>query len=383
MSNTKVMIIAGEVSGDQHAAAMIRQALNINSNIDFYGIGGKQMRDAGATTFIDIKELSLFGILDVALKFFTILKLLKRVKQEIISTQPDLIVLVDYPGFNLKVAEIAKKQGAKVLYYISPKIWASRKGRIKKLEQYVDHMAVIFPFELDVYKSSHLKTTYVGNPLTEKVHATKTKAEFCQQHQLKPDAPIIGLLPGSRPSEIKRLMPVLNQTANLIRNKLPDVQFVLPLADSVKRNTIQSYLTTDVSIIENDAYNTINACDAVAICSGTATLETALLQTPMAVIYKVPWIAVALFWILIKTPYVSLCNIVAQKRIVNELLQSNCTPKKISSEIFKILENKPYHDNMVSELSAVRDQMFGATNQRSIGEVVIEMITLSTKHIKK
>jgi len=376
----QVLIIAGEASGDLHAAKLINDILQINPNIKFFGIGGEKMRQAGANILINSNQLAVMG-----LGFFSrlpqIFSAFKLIRSILYKQPPNLLILVDYPGFNLHVAKLAKKNDIRVLYYISPKIWASRQYRVKTIRKYVDKVAVIFPFEVEFYKKFNIPVTFVGNPLSLSAVPTQTKQETYEKIQIEPNNKIIGLFPGSRRSEIKRLLPVMLKTAQLLQNKFPNSQFLLPLASSLTKNDLLPYLkdnSINLKIIEDNVlnkisiYDVINICDAIIAASGTVTLEIALINIPMVIIYKIfpSYLPIKK---IINIEHIGLCNIIADKEIVKELLQQHANPKEIYAEMIRILLDDSYRNKMRHELKLVKDYL---TNKEAenLAELALNMM---------
>lgn len=370
-----ILIIAGEASGDLHAAKLVNDVRTLDSTTKFFGIGGTKMRQAGVNILIDSSKLAVIG-LDMFLHIPEIFKAFKTIRHVLLKTPPDLVILVDYPGFNLRVAKLAKKANVKVLYYISPKLWASRQYRIKTIRKYVDKIAVIFPFEIDFYKKFGINAIFVGNPLAVTAKPNLSKQQVCELLELNSNNKIIGLFPGSRKGEIKRLLPTMLKSAELLQNDFPNIQFILPLAASLSYSDLQLFLKESpvkVKITSENIYNIINSCDAIIAASGTVTLEIALIETPMVIIYKVfpPYFPIKK---IINIPYIGLCNIVAGKEIIKELLQQHANTREINSEINHILTDDNYRNNMRHELEKVSNLL---TNQKTenLAALIVQMLS--------
>jgi len=390
----RVFISAGEASGDLHASNLVKKIQQNTSAPDIYfsGMGGELMRQAGVKIVANSTDLAVIGAVEVLRHLHQFIAVRKIIKRELLNHRPHLLILIDYPGFNLWLAKIAKKMGIKVLYYISPQIWAWHRNRIKKIRRYVDMMAVIFPFEVPFYANAGIPVTLVPHPLLAIVKPTMEKdvaKNTFNLHLNQQTSPIIGLFPGSRKNEIKRLLPVMLQAATLLKNKFPHAQFVLPLASSLNETDLKPYLQTtntnfanlDTLVIKNQQYDVANVCDAIIATSGTVTLEIALLKIPMVIIYKLAPITYWLAKQVVKIPNIGLCNIVAGKKIVHELIQNDANAENISTEIEKILKNQHYRENMVAALQQVKqriaspdkDENTGAT--KGIDEVVLECLS--------
>lgn len=371
-----ILIIAGEASGDLHAANLVADVKRLDPSINFFGIGGSRMRQAKVNILVDATRLAVMG-LDVFTRLPEIFSALKVVRSILSKSPPDLVILVDYPGFNLHVAKLAKKAGVKVLYYISPKLWASRQYRIQIMRNCVDKIAVIFPFEVGFYQKFNIPATFVGNPLTKTAIPSISKQQSYMQFGLDPKNKTIGLFPGSRKGEIKRLLPIMLKTAELLQNNFPDIQFVLPLASSLSTDDLLPYLKNrpiNLKIIKNDAniYNVINICDSIIAASGTVTLEIALVGVPLVIIYKVfpPYFPIKK---IINIAHIGLCNIVAGKEIVRELLQQHANHREIYIETARILNDDAYRHKMRHELQQVKHDL-GGEKTEDLARLVLEMM---------
>lgn len=373
----RILIIAGEASGDMHAAKLISQVQQKNPNISFFGIGGSKMRATGAEILIDSKQLSVLGIIEVLPRLWTIYSAFKTIKLQLQNNPPDLIILIDFSGFNLKVAKLAKKFGVKVLYYISPQVWASRAGRVEKIKKYVDQMAVIFPFEVTFYQRKHVPVKLVRHPLLDDAHSAYTPESARQLLGLDPQRKTIGILPGSRSSEIKNLLPTLLATAEKLKQDNVDLQFILPLASTIKSADISPYLSginINIKVVEHNVYDVLRACDAVIVASGTATLQVALMNVPMAIVYRLSPITYAVGKRIVKLSCIGLCNIVAGKKIVNEYIQDEVNVKNLATEINKILHDDVYADAMKKELMLLRNKLEDKQNENQIADIIIELL---------
>ena len=296
MTTRKIMIVAGEASGDAHAAKLVKalRAVSPESNFDFFGAAGEQLRAVGVEAIVEADNLSIVGLTEIGRALPMFLKAFRDLKHAAIERKPDAVILVDFPDFNLKLAKSLKKQGLTVIYYISPQLWAWRKYRIRTIRKYVDLVITILPFEKEWYALhgvAHVE--YVGNPLAMEVHAKLSKDDFCQKHDLKHHRPIISLLPGSRHKEIVRILPVMLEAAAIMLDKNPEIQFVIALASNqdlpdVKKAValVKNQNLNKLKIVENETYDALNASDAAAVTSGTATLEAGIIGAPMAIVYK-------------------------------------------------------------------------------------------------
>lgn len=335
-------MVAGESSGDLHGSNLVKVLFRLDPKIAIYGTGGDKLKEAGVEILFNFTDLAVVGITEVLGKFGSILNIFRRLKIFLKQEHPDLLILIDYPDFNLRLAKFAKRIGIPVLYYISPQVWAWRRGRVKKIARSVDRLAVIFPFETSYYQKEKVDIKFVGHPLVEVVKPRFRREDALHRLGLDPSKKIIGLLPGSRINEIFSLVPAILGAAEIISEKLPNIQFVLPLAPVCSENDIlgiASQYNVELKIIQNYYYDVINVSDFVIVASGTATLETALLNTPMLIIYKTSFLTYLIGKTLISIKDIGLVNIVAGKRVVPELVQGQVTPERIARETLKFINN--------------------------------------------
>ncbi len=369
--------MAGELSGELYGAGVIRELLRLNPDIKITGIGGAKMKAAGADLLFDISELAVVGVWEVLAQGRAIWRAYHALKKYLIKNRPNLLILIDYPDFNLMLAKVAKKHGIKVLYYISPQVWAWRAGRVKKIAKRVNKMAVILPFEVDIYRNAGLDTSFVGHPLLEIVRPLLSKLDNLTRYKLDAKRPIIGLLPGSRKSEIKFLLDIILDAAKLIYKKQPKVQFIMPVAPSLDFNELSDKIKqTDlpVKLVKAQAYDVMSIADLLITASGTATLEAALLGAPMIVIYKLSGLSYLVGRLLINTPYISLANIIAGKKVVPELIQHEVTANKIAAYALDFLADKIQLKNIRDELLMVRSKLGDAGASRKTAKLAWELI---------
>jgi lipid-A-disaccharide synthase len=353
----RIMIVAGEASGDIYGADLVTEALKLAPDLHFFGIGGARMRESGVETLVDSSVMAVVGLVEVVKHFDVISSAFKSLKQIILDSPPELLILIDYPGFNLRLAKVARKAGVKVLYYISPQIWAWRQGRVKKIARLVDHMAVILPFEAPFYQQAGVPVTFVGHPMLDLVNVTLDRSAAAASFGLDPSRNIVGLFPGSRRNETERLLPVIIAAAGRLKERFPDIQFILPLASTLNSDDIVPLLSAaglDVTITSERIHDMIRACDAVISVSGTVTLEIALVGTPMVIIYKLAPLTYQLAKRLVKVPNIGLCNIVAGETVVQELIQDQANPSAIAAEIGRLLTDQAYNAKIVRKLGEVR-----------------------------
>ncbi|WP_423062699.1 lipid-A-disaccharide synthase [Candidiatus Paracoxiella cheracis] len=375
-SNQKILIVAGEASGDLLGAHLAKAILALEPNTILIGMGGPQMQSAGVDIIIDADKLAVVGVWEILKHLGDIRSAMHTLKQLFKTDPPDLVIFIDYPGFNLRMAKQAKRADIKVLYYVSPQIWAWRYGRIKKIKKYVDRMAVLFAFEEKLYQKEDMPVSFVGHPLVDIAIPTLTPNEVAIQLQLDTQKPIIALFPGSRHSEITRLMPVIVSAVELIRAQLPAAQFVLPLASSLSREDLRDYLIPEIQVVENNTYNLLPLCTAAICASGTATLEIALQQIPLLIIYKVAPLS---FWLgknLIKTPFIGLCNIVAEEKVALELIQHDANATIIAEQILRLVTEPDHREKTSDKLAQVKLKLGGGGGSEKVARVALNMLRL-------
>jgi lipid-A-disaccharide synthase len=356
----RVMIVAGEASGDIYGADLVRKALLLDPGLHFFGIGGARMQEASVEILVDSAEMAVMGIVEVFKHFAIISSAFFKLKKILFQDPPALLILIDYPGFNLRLAKASKKAGVKVLYYISPKVWAWNSGRIRSIAATVTKMAVIFPFEVPLYETAGVPVTFVGHPMLDMVDVNMDRQTAAAGFGLDPSRRIIGLFPGSRRSEIDRMLPTILESARLLLQKYPCTQFVLPLASTLRNADIQPQLVSSgisPMITHERIHDLIRACDAIISVSGTVTLEIALVGTPMVIIYKLSPLTYMLAKRLVKVDNIGLCNIVAGESVVRELIQDDANPEKVASEIGAILNDSGYENTIRQKLAMVRLQL--------------------------
>ena len=376
--NKHIYIVAGEASGEAHAARLVSALKKQQPAIYITGIGGEKMRAAGADISIDFAELAVMGLVEVIKRYPKIKGIFNQVVAELRRQPPDLLILVDYPGFNLKLAKQAKKLGIKVLYYISPKIWAWRAGRIEQIKRDVDHMAVLFPFEQEIYENAGVAVTCVGHPLVDAVHTELSQPAAREKFSLDKDIRVIGLFPGSRRSEISALLPIMLDAAERIETRHFPVQVVIPQAPGIDAAYLQQFLAGSalrISIIKDDFYEVIKACDAVVAASGTVTLEIALIGVPHFITYRVsPW-SYRILKRLVKIPYVGLCNIVTQQPVIKELLQDEVTAVRLEQQLMDLLTHPHRLEHAEKTRQQVRDALGPSGGADNAAELVLRLVS--------
>ena len=373
-----VMIIAGEASGDMHGASLVREMLKIDPSLNFYGIGGNKMQDAGVKLLVNAAQIAVVGLTEVISKLGTLFRIIRQVKKSLDEMKPELVILIDYPDFNLNfVAPAAKKRNIKILYFISPQVWAWRKSRINKIKRLVDKMAVILPFEVDTYAAKGFVVDYVGHPLLDLVKPTYSKQESQIKFNLDESKTTIGLLPGSRRSEVVKLLPEMLKAAEILAQQIQNLQFILPLADTLEEKTVGDIIsgfTVKVKVISGQTYDAISCCDLAIVASGTATLETALLKVPMVIIYKLSPITYFIGRLIVNAKTIGLANIIAGKTVVPELLQKDASADRIAAEALYILTDGERKQEMIKELSAISSKLGNPGAARKTAQLACDML---------
>lgn len=360
MESKKILLVAGEVSGDLHGSRLVEAIQSIDPEIQFFGVGGEGLKRVGMKLLYPSQSLSVVGITEVLLKLRPILRALRGLKKSLDRERPDLIILVDFPDFNLRLAKIAHRRGIPILYYVSPQVWAWRPKRIKLIARLVKKMIVLFPFEVPLYEAAGVDVEWVGHPLLDTVRPALSKEKAFQQLGLDPKRRTIGLLPGSRMHEVERLLPPLLASADVLQREIPGLQFVVPLAPGIPKTILSPWMkniSVPVIVVEGFTYDAMNLSDLLIVASGTATLEGAILGKPMVIIYKVSLLS---YWIaraLIRVDHIGLVNLVAEKEIAPELIQRDVNPRRIADEAFRILRDPLLSRKMVESMGEVRQKL--------------------------
>ena len=375
----KVLIVAGEASGDLHGANLVRAMLESDPGLVFYGIGGPKMEAAGVRCLARAGDMAVVGLTEVFSKLGMILGIMRKLKRSLREEKPALIILIDYPDFNMPLARAAKKRGVPVFYYISPQVWAWRRGRIKQLRQCVDRMAVILPFEAEMYRREGMAVEFVGHPLLDGINTKYHRNEAIRRFDLCEEGSIIGLLPGSRPGEVTKLLPEMLAAAGIIKQELPTAQFVLPLADTLDRDGMEEMIRPcqeklNVKIIGNEIYEVLAVCDAAMVASGTATLETALIGVPMIIVYKISLFTYLMGRIFVNVDHIGLANIIAGKTVVPELIQQDVNPPRMAKEILAILNDVERKNRIKRELAGIREKLGAPGASRRAAHLAMEML---------
>ena len=374
-SSSSIVIVAGETSGDLHGAKLVN-ALQVRADgLQFQGVGGPALRRAGVHILVDAAALSVVGLTEVVAKLPAILNGLNTVKRNLRRQKPDLLILIDFPDFNLRLAAAAKKLGIRVLYYISPQIWAWRPGRVKRIARLVDHMAVILPFEEKFYKNHQVPVTFIGHPLLDQPLPASDEADTKTNGR----PPVVGLLPGSRENEIVRHVPVMLDTAAILKARFPGLRFLISHAPSVRREQLEllvhkNSVDIDLEIFSNPVEEMFQHCRMLIAASGTVTLQAAIFGMPMVIIYKVSNLSYLLGRALVRVRNIGLVNLIAEKEIVPELIQYNATPINIADAVSEILSDSARRQRMQAELIKVKDRLGEPGASERLADIALGMI---------
>lgn len=364
----RMMISAGEVSGELYGALLSLAVKSKWPDTEIIGLGGNRMKEEGIKIIAPIS--SVLGLTETIKHCGEVIKNYKKAKEALVKQKPDILVLIDYPDFNLALAKKAKTAGIPVLYYVSPQVWAWRAGRVKKIVSRVNKIAVLFPFEVDIYRNTGLPCEFVGHPIAETIDIGQTKEELKQKLGLDPNKAVIALLPGSRPAEINRNQQLIRDVAEKIHSEFPNIQAVIPLVSGTE---LHEEMPNYIRVIYDRTAEVVACSEAAAVASGTATLETALLGIPMVVFYKLSFLTGFFARFLIKVKFISLVNLLYGKAVVVELIQENATAEKIFSELKRITGDSEYRQNMISSLMKIKEVMGGKTASSRVASMVGEI----------
>ena len=380
----KILIVAGEASGDLHGSGVVRALRETAPSLRVCAMGGDRMREAGAEILIDSSELAVVGITEVLGRILGLWKAYRRLKKILQTGQANLLILIDFPDFNLSLAEVSRKAGVPVLYYISPQIWAWRSGRIHKIARRVQKMAVIFSFEKPIFEKAGVDVEFVGHPLLDVLTWEEKQGAVTDFPEYGNHRPLIVLLPGSRAKEVQTLLPEMVHAAETILRTKPDAHFLVAAAPTVRIEEIKKMIPSGLKIfkvVRDQTHEAIQAADLVIVASGTATLETAFLGKPMVILYQVSPLS---YWIgraMVKVNCIGMVNIVAGRKVVQELLQKDARADRIAEEALRILEDEPYRKEMIRALGEVREKLGTPGAGRRVAHMALEM--LASQHGSK
>jgi lipid-A-disaccharide synthase len=380
-----IMIIAGEASGDLHGSHLVKAMRKKDQSLFFCGIGGQALKDAGTKILFDASRLAVVGITEVFSKIPDLLKGMTTAKRVLKTLRPDLLILIDFPDFNFHIAAAAKKIGIPVLYYISPQVWAWRSGRVKKIKELVDHMAVILPFEEDYYREHKIPATFVGHPLLDTdFFRSKNFSHACfsvdkaLEKKVK-DFNVIGLLPGSRDKEISRHLPEMISAANILSKRKKNIKFIISVAPSAERSLVEGVVKrcqgpAAFELVSGGVDKVLERCDLVIAASGTVTLEAGIFGTPMIIVYKMSPVSYWLGRAMIEVKNVGLVNLIAGEEIVPELLQGDANPEKIADKVFGMLNDPAGLEEIRKKLLGIRDVLGGPGASERVADIAISML---------
>jgi lipid-A-disaccharide synthase len=378
MPPRKIMIVSGEESGERYGAMLVKAIRKRSEDVEFSGMGGQEMRRAGVDLICDIKDVSVVGLIEVLSNLSSVLKALKSLKKRLRGDKHDLLILIDFPDFNMRLAKFAKKLGIKILYFISPQIWAWRKRRVKMLSSLVDRMIVIFPFETDFYKKAGIQVEFVGHPLLDVMDVNDKKDSIREEMSLMDGQRLIGLLPGSRKSEVSRILPIMLQGAKILQEDFPDLRFVIPAARGLVKGFIEATLekTDDLKpfIFYDRYYEVIEAIDLGIVASGTATVEMAMLQKPMVIVYKLHPLTYFIGRMFVKIENFGMANLIAGKEIVPELLQAQFNAESLYENVKIFLEDGQKVEKVRKELNKVKEKLGSKGMFERSAEIILNML---------
>ncbi|MGS0748114.1 lipid-A-disaccharide synthase [Halpernia sp. GG3] len=369
----KYYLIAGEASGDLHGSNLMKALKTKDENAEFRFWGGDLMQNVSGTLVRHYKDLAFMGFLEVAKNISTILKNIKFCKQDILQYEPDILILIDYPGFNLRIAEFAKKENLKVIYYISPQLWAWKEGRVEKIKNFVDEMIVILPFEKDFYQKHSINSHFVGHPLLDAISGLKPIdiESFKKENNLNKKE-IIALLPGSRAQEVTKMLALMTS----VKSQFPDYQFVIAGAPSLGKEFYENFVGKDLSFVSNKTYDLLRCSAAALVTSGTATLETALLNVPEIVCYKTSAVSYEIGKRVVKNlKYISLVNLIMDQEIVTELIQNQLTTKNLVYHLNEIL-NGTKREKMLMDYELLRRKLGGKGASENAADIILNTIKM-------
>jgi lipid-A-disaccharide synthase len=373
----KIFISAGEASGDLHGSNLVKEIKALYPDVEFFGIGGERMKQAGVKIFFDLSSLAYMGLWEVFKHLFRFRNIFNFLINEIKNQKPDLAVLIDYPSFNLRLAKQIHRLDIPVVYYISPQIWAWGKKRIELIRKYVTKMVVFFDFEKDLYEKGGIDVEFAGHPLLDVAKPELTKDEFVKLLDLDASKITVAILPGSRKKEVQHMMRILLDTAEAIYREAPNTQFVIAkypeLPKSLFEPLIKKY-DIPVSLIDNRIYDVINISDFAIVKSGTGTLETAVLETPMIIVYRTSFISAFLSKIALRLPYIGMINVIAGKLAIPEFVQYNARPRRMADEILSILKDRRKYSSIKKDLAGIKKKLGEPGGSGRAAKVVADML---------
>ncbi len=358
----KILIVTGELSGEIHASNLLKYINEKKSSVECYAVGSDILKSCGCKIIADYRNISIIGFVEVIKKYIPALKIFNRVKRFLYTNRPDLVILVDFPGFNLRLAKVSHKLGIKTVYFIPPQIWAWHYNRIKKIKKYIDFVIPILPFEEKIFKDAEVAAKYFAHPLVENISGYISKKEFKKRLKIKDRYKVISLFPGSRQQEIEYNLDLMLKSAKEIAKQMQNIFYIVGCAPTIDKSIInekiREYSLKNIKVVQGDTYSILNISDAAIVVSGTITLEAAYFKVPMVVIYHLSKLS---YWFIknfiIKIKFISLVNIIRNREVVKELVGNRLSVDNIKSEVVKILQNKRYNNKMKKELNKIKAVM--------------------------
>ena len=370
------MLVVGEASGDAHGAQLVEALHQRDATLKVFGVAGAELERTDFESLFSVAQLTGMGFAELAGKLRTLWRAYHLLKQALITRRPNLLVLIDFPDFNLRLARVAKALGIPVLYYISPQIWAWRQGRVKKIARSVDHMAVVFPFEEAFYRGHQVKTTFVGHPLLDSVKVTESRESVLMKIGLDAKKITVALLPGSRQGEVSRHLGVMRDAAlRLQREK--NIQFFCVRASTIAMSDLQALLAAPngaIPVVDENRYNALNAADLVWTASGTATLEVGLLGKPMIIVYRMAWLTWVLAKLLVRVEHFGMVNLIAEERVVPELFQTDVNVDQLVRESRRLLDDDKLRDGVAEKLIRLRERLGAPGAAGRVADLAVTMM---------
>ena len=372
----EIMLVVGEASGDAYGAQLVEALHRRDAALKVYGVAGEQLQRTRFETLVSVAKLTGMGLVELVGNLGNLWRAYALLKEALQQRRPNLLVLIDFPDFNLRLAKLAKSLQIPVLYYVSPQIWAWRKGRVRQIARWVDHMAVIFPFEATLYERHGVKATFVGHPLLETVRAGSDRAATVSKMGLDPAKSTIALLPGSRHGEVSRHLPVMREAAVRLAEER-EIQFFCVCASTIDEAEVAAMLehpTMRVPVVTSDRYEAIHSADLVWAASGTATLETALLGRPMIIVYRVSWLTFMIARWLVRVDHIGMVNLIAGERLVPELVQNDVSAARIAAESRILLDDSQLRCGIITKLAKLRERLGGPGAADRVADLALAMI---------
>ncbi len=371
------MLVVGEASGDLHGAHLVRALHKRDATLEVFGVAGEQLQRTNFEALFSVAKLTSMGVIELAGNLKNLWHAFRLLRRALTERRPNLLVLIDFPDFNLRLARIAHSMQIPVLYYISPQIWAWRRGRVRHIARWVTQMVVVFPFEVAFYKAHGVKVKFVGHPLLETVKVMRDRESVLKQHGLDPAKPTIALLPGSRHGEVSRhLHPMLGAATRLQQERT--LQFICVCANTINPDEIRAAIeqaSLKIPVVTEERYDTVSAADLVWTASGTATLETALLGKPMIVVYRVSWVTYLLARLLVRVDHIGMVNLIAGERLMPELVQSEVTAERLAAESRVILDDAGVRSRISEKLSQLRNRLGSPGAAERVADLALTMIS--------